>query len=220
MFCGTPVVAQEDDKPATQFWADFNPTRELSEKTDVYGDIGFRHDGSTNEFYRLVVRPGVRYRIGENTRVMGGIGSFFTWNTVAENRWEIRPWVGFRYFVDRKILPFDHYARVEWRVEYNTNTWEVVKSLRMRYRFRVHVDLSAFKPGRYWRALGGIELFGTLAGQQGQFQEKFRLGAGLERSFSTGLRLRLDVTWQKSGRLFNPTSTDALYLRIRFFKSV
>lgn len=56
-----------------------------------------------------------------------------------------------------------------------------------------------------------------MAGNAGQFDEKLRIGLGVERGFVIGIRARLDVTWQKVGALIGGT-TDDLYIRFRVFQ--
>jgi len=119
---GTPVFGQETESATTQFWLDVNPMRQLSDKTEIFGELGIRRDGSNQDFFRLVLRVNIRRQLGSSTRVMGGLGSFFTWNTEANNLWEIRPWVGLRFTPVRDFLPLDHYARLELRTERDTQT--------------------------------------------------------------------------------------------------
>jgi hypothetical protein len=57
----------------------------------------------------------------------------------------------------------------------------------------------------------------TVAGNAGQFDEKLRIGLGVERGFVIGIRARLDVTWQKVGALIGG-ATDDIYIRFRVFQ--
>ena len=63
IFPGYLLYAQDvEDKSITeQIWLDYNPAFSLSEKVDVYGDIGARTI-FPNEWYRFVVGPSVRYK--------------------------------------------------------------------------------------------------------------------------------------------------------------
>ena len=63
------------------------------------------------------------------------------------------------------------------------------------------------------------EAFATLAGNAGQFDEKVRIGVGLEREFGVAWRARLDLTWQKVGALFSGAPTDELYIRVRVLQN-
>jgi len=59
--------------------------------------------------------------------------------------------------------------------------------------------------------------FATVTGEAGQFDERFRLGLGIERGFGPKFRLRVDATWQKVGAPFSGAPTDDLYIRVRAF---
>ena len=100
IFFGYLLYAQEiEDKSITQqIWLDYNPTYSLSEKVDLYGDIGAR-TVFPNEWYRFVVGPSVRY-IKPNLKIKklylkeefhAGIRFFFTANEGSPNRLEIPP---------------------------------------------------------------------------------------------------------------------------------
>ncbi len=63
IFSGYLLNAQDvkDISTTKQIWLDYNPAYSLSEKLDLYGDIGAR-TVFPNEWYRFVVGPSVRYR--------------------------------------------------------------------------------------------------------------------------------------------------------------
>ena len=63
IFSGYLLYAQDvEDKSITeQIWLDYNPDFSLSEKVDLYGEIGAR-TVFPNEWYRFVVGPSVRYK--------------------------------------------------------------------------------------------------------------------------------------------------------------
>jgi len=67
------------------------------------------------------------------------------------------------------------------------------------------------------RIIGHAEAFGTLTGEAGQFDEKLRIGLGIERGFGPDWVLRVDATWQKTGLNVFEAPTDDLYLRVRLF---
>jgi hypothetical protein len=60
IFSGYLLYAQ-DKSTTEQIWLDYNPDFSLSEKVDVYGDIGAR-TVFPNEWYRFVIGPSVRYK--------------------------------------------------------------------------------------------------------------------------------------------------------------
>lgn len=213
----TGASAQSTDQLRKELWVDFNPSRSLGSKTEVYGDIGARTDLELGGHWRFVVRPSIRYRPSPSVSVAGGLGSFYTLNTVIADRWEIRPWQGVTLTWPRLRVSLEHFLRLEQIFDFNTRTWESLNSLRLRYRLRAFTDLGVTRPGRHWRLMGSVEGFVTILGDQGQSREQFRLTAGLERSYRPGLRTRFDATWQKEGSLFGDGSIDDLFLRVRLY---
>lgn len=197
-----PVLGQSQNDVSPQLWVDYNPSWRASPKFELYGDIGARTELESDGWWRFVVRPSVRYQLNREVQLSGGVGSFYTWNDLISDRWELRPWQGVRATWPRIPVPVEHFLRFEERFDFNTRTWESLNSLRMRYRLRSYFDWEAKQSGRHWRVMGSVEGFLTLAGEQGQFQEQFRLSIGLERSYRPGLRARIDATWQKEGGPF------------------
>ncbi len=211
------AVGQSQDDVSSQLWVDYNPSRPLSTKLEVYGDLGARTELSSGGWWRFVARPSVRYQLHRDVQLMGGLGSFYTWNDAIADRWQIRPWQGVRATWPRVPVRLEHFVRFEERFDFNTGTWESLNSLRGRYRLRTVLQWAALRPDRYWRLIGSVEGFLTLAGEQGQFREQFRLSVGLERSYRAGLRTRFEATWQKEGRLLGEGSISDLFLRVRLF---
>ena len=74
-------------------------------------------------------------------------------------------WPGGRFAVE-------HYLRLEERFDFNTETWNSLNSLRLRYRLRATYRWAARVEERYWTATASGEGFVTLAGEQGQQQER------------------------------------------------
>ena len=212
-----PTLAQTPDDIRTELWLDYNPSWGLGRNTEFYGDIGVRSDLELSGYYRIVVRPSIRYSPSSSVRIAGGLGSFYTHNDIIANRWEIRPWQGVTVTWPRRRVSLEHFVRLEEMFDFNTTTWESLNSIRARYRLRAFTNFGATRPGRYWRVMGSVEVFATLAGEQGQSREWFRLTAGLERGFQPGLRMRFDSTWEKEGRIFGDGSTDNIFLRVRLF---
>ncbi len=146
---------------------------------------------------------------------MGGLGNFVTMNEVIANRWEIRPWQGVNVSWPRAPVHLEHFLRLEEQFDFNTETWESQNSVRGRYRLRTVIQWSALQQDRYWRLHASVEGFLTLAGEQGQFREQFRLTVGIERSVKAGVRTRFDATWQREGRLLVEGAIDQLFLSVR-----
>jgi len=211
-----PLFAQ--DEVSSQLWLDYNPRLIWPSTFEVYGDVGVRTELENNGWGRLVVRPGVRGPVGP-VRLSGGVGTFYTVNEDSPNQLEFRPFQGVNWtWPSGRRLSFDHYVRLEERFEFETDAWTLDASLRLRYRLQTDYRFGALQAGASWRIIAHAEAFATLAGNAGQFDEKFRIGFGVERGFVFGWRFRADVTWQKVGAPFSGAATDDLYIRIRAFQ--
>ena len=206
--------AQEEVSP--QIWLDYNPRWTWPSGFEVYGDVGVRTELLQNGWGRIVVRPGVRGPVGA-FRISGGVGSFYTSNADAADRWEIRPFQGISATWPSSRIRLDHYLRVEERFEFETTDWTLDASLRIRYRLQIQFLWGGIRGAAYWRFIGHAEGFATVTGEAGQFDEKVRIGAGIERGFGPKLRLRVDATWQKTGLIVTGAPTDDIYLRVRVF---
>jgi hypothetical protein len=209
------AVGQVEDEVVREIWLDYNPSYTLSPKADIYGDIAVRTQTDSGGWWRFIVRPNLRYSVSEIVLVAGGVGSFYTWNEEIADRWELRPWQGVTVVWPRLPFELQHVLRLEERFEFDTETWSSQSSLRLRYRLRASKRWA--KPETYWRLLGSLELFGTLAGTEGQSAEQLRLTTGLERGSPSPVRVRLELTWQKAGRFIGDGSFNELFFRLRIF---
>jgi hypothetical protein len=215
----SPAQAQDDDSEISeQIWFDYNPRWTFPSNLELYGDLGVRTELGAQGWGRVVVRPGVRGPVGP-FRLSGGIGGFLTVNESASNRFELRPFQGIAASWPNKRLRIDHYARFEERFEWEIDDGTLDASFRFRYRLQTGYTLSGFNSNVSWRVLVHIEAFATLAGNAGQFDEKVRIGAGVERNFGSVWRARIDLTWQKTGLIVTGAPTDDLYIRVRIFQS-
>jgi hypothetical protein len=106
---------------------------------------------------------------------------------------------------------------LEERFQFEAGTQSLATSLRFRYRLQTQIHWEGPGAGAHWRLLAHIEGFLTIAGQAGQFDEKVRVGVGVERGLGPRWRGRVDATWQKTGTLISGAPTDDIYLRIRVF---
>jgi len=219
-FVCSAALAQASNNVTKQGWLDYNPSFFIiSPSLQAYGDVGVRKEMGEFNWWRIVVRPGVKYSMGAGFFLTGGVGSFLTINNVIADRWEIRPFQGVSTQWPRGDLSLDHYLRLEERFDFNTVDWSSHISLRSRYKLALSFKWGQDQDGMYWKALVEVEGFIMLAGNQGQFEEQFRLSAGMERSFEWGFRTRAEVTWQKEDTfLFGDESVDAVYFRLRFFQ--
>ena len=209
------ATAQETSK---QLWGDYNPSWAVSDRVDVFGDVGLRSEIENDGWWRLVVRPGAGVPVG-HFRITAGIGNFVTFNDVIDNRWEIRPFQGVSVVWPNRRLAFDHYLRLEERFDFNTETWNSLNSLRIRYRLRATYRWAAHVEERYWTVTSSGEGFYTITGNEGQQREQFRVTAGIERNFSHQRRIRFEISWQQESLFFNPDETvNDIYVRFRIYR--
>ena len=216
----SPTVAwtQSIVEVSKQVWIDFNPNYYITPHQKFYGDIGVRGELENKGWRRLVLRPSYRTWLGDRFYFSAGIGNFFTLNEIINDRWEIRPFQGLSFKWPNWKTPIDHYIRLEERFDFDLKTWDSKNSVRLRYKLGISYRWAAFQPGRFWQATANTELFFTLFGQQGQFQEQARATLGLDRSFDHEFHFRMEITWQQE-QLFFDTSEEvsAIYFRLRFY---
>ena len=163
IFSGYLLNAQDakDISTTEQIWLDYNPDFSISEKVDVYGDIGAR-TVFPNEWYRFVVGPSVRYKrpklilkeLYYKEELHFGIRFFFTANKNFSNRIEIRPFQGYRLaWPNRPRIVLQHYVRLEERFDIETSNWINTFGLRVRYMaelmFKFKGDWLSFNDGLY-----------------------------------------------------------------------
>jgi hypothetical protein len=212
------TFAQSESTVSPQIWLDYDPAWWVTERLQMYGEIGFRKVVKSSGWWRSVIRPSVRYSL-DDVNLAGGVGSFYTWNEIIDNRWEVRPWVGLQMTWPRRRITLEHFGRIEQRFDLNTTTWDALASLRVRYRLHAFVQWDAIQPHRYYRLHGSGELFFTVTGEQGQLQEQTRLSIGLERSYRKSFRARIEITWQRNGRYLFEGTVNAIYLRVRLYQT-
>jgi hypothetical protein len=211
------AVSQDEDKAQRQLWIDLNPSKYISKKAELVGDLGVRWDFEEDGWWKVVIRPGVGIPAG-SFNVKLGLGNFLTFYETGDNFWELRPYQGISAVWPSRRLSMDHLLRLEERFEFNINNWNSATSLRARYRLRITYKWAAMRAERYWTATGSAELFATLAGSQGLSREQARITAGVDRNFSLQRRIRLEISWQLQEGIFQDDSVDEIYIRLRFYR--
>lgn len=215
-----PVGAQSLSEVSKQIWVDVNPFYHFDKNFRLFGDVGVRTELEDNAWWRLVVRPSVGGKLGGIFYYTAGIGSFYTVNNLIHNRWEVRPFQGLRFTLHPLKIPMRSYIRLEERFDFNTDTWNSVNSVRLRYQLTFSYRWGAIQPDRFWQASLSGEAFYTILGSQGQFQESFRLTLGLDRSYAYDLHMRFELTLQQQQLFFDPTENISdVYFRFRLTHS-
>ena len=209
--------ASAQNDVSEQIWLDYNPRWTWPSGLELFGDAGVRTELAERGWGRIVVRPGIRGPVGGGFRLNGGIGVFYTGNTSATDGLEFRPFQGVSTTWPQGRVSLDHRAVFEERFQFETSTWSLATSFRFRYRLQTQIHWEGARADVHWRLLAHIEGFLTIAGESRQFDEKFRIGVGIERGFGPRWRGRVDATWQKTGTIISGGPTDDVYLRMRVF---
>jgi hypothetical protein len=202
-----------------EVWIDYKPGWNISEKTRFNLDSGLRKKLEDQGYLRLVLSPSADIRVNE-FKISMGVANYLTLNEVISDRWEIRPYQSASVVWPKRRVSLDHRVRLEERFDINTDSWDSQNSLRGRYRLRLRFRLAAHQADQFWALTASGELFYTLAGNEGQFQEQTRAGLGVERTFKHGRRLRFETTWQQQGLIYDPdNSADVIYFRFGWLRS-
>ena len=232
IFSGCLLYAQdiEDISTTKQIWLDYNPSYRLNEKVDVYGDIGAR-TVFPNEWYRFVVGPSVRYRrpklilnkLYYKEEIHLGIRFFFTANKSFSNRFEIRPFQGYKLsWPNRPLIVLQHYVRLEERFDIETSNWINTFGLRFRYEAKLTLkfkgDWIAFNRRLFLPI--SMEVFGNLKGAQ-QFNDVVRITPGIGYEFSPALKAELDFSYHYTrDTAEDEFDTNDFVFRIRVFHTL
>ena len=220
----------EDKSKTEQIWLEYNPDFSLSEKMDVYGDIGAR-TVFPNEWYRFVVGPCVRYKrpklilneLYYKEELHFGIRFFFTTNKSFSNRLEIRPFQGYRLaWPNRPRIVLQHYVRLEERFDIETSNWINTFGLRVRYMAELTLkfkgDLISFNDGLYLPV--SMELFWNLKGAQ-QFNDVVRITPGIGYKFSELWRAEFDLSYHYTRNTVEDNfATNDIVFRLRCFHNL
>ena len=235
LFCMglNPIVNAQDTLSGIvteQIWLDYKVSQSLSEKVNVYGEIGAR-TVFPNEWYRYVIRPSVSYKLPQqfiknsfhNSKLYGGFALFFTDNNTESNRLEIRPFQGFKLtWPDRPKINIWHYVRLEERFDIETANWENTFGLRLRYQAEMVLFLKGewirFNAGVYLPI--GLELFWNLIGVK-QFNDAVRITPGIGKEFSPSWKAEFRVGYFYTRQTVQDVfGTNDIVFRIRVYHTL
>lgn len=213
-------MSQEFDDVNSQFWVDFNPSYYFNPHLKVIGEIGVRTNIGDNNWWRFVLDPSVRTRLKGRYYFTAGVGSYYTFNELIEDRWELAPYQQLDFVWPKWKIPFHHYFRVDERFDFNTDTWDSKNSARVRYKLKLAYKWAAVQMDRYWQAIASTEVFYTFLGEQGQFREQTKVTVGIDRSLAYDVHFRFELAWQKNSAFYNQNSGFSdIYFRFRYTKS-
>jgi hypothetical protein len=203
-----------------QTWWDISTIYKFNDRWRYEGDQGTRGIVSNEEWTIAYVRPSVRVDVRQWFLLHGGLGLFYTFQSFPGDRFEIRPWIGFRFIWPRPGgFVVSHYFRFEDRFNYSEfrSTWD--EAFRGRYQLAVKTPVFSFVGIDELYGVAGLELFKDLSGAVFErFANRGRLGAGLGKHVGGGLRAELHYFYQSSGLFIQEgVQTDEHILRLRLF---
>jgi len=233
LFCMglNPIVNAKDTLSnnivTKQIWLDYNVSYTISEKVNVYGEIGARTI-FPNEWNRYVIRPSISYKLPKrflpnlyhNLKLYAGAGFFFTNNLTESNRLEIRPFQGIKVtWPDRPKINISHYVRLEERFDIETANWDNTFGLRLRYQAEMVLFLKgewlSFNDGVYLPI--GLELFWNLIGGK-QFNDVVRITPGIGYEFSPSWKGELQIGYSYTRQTVEDViGTNDIVFRIRVY---
>ena len=210
-----------------QIWLEYNISNTVSEKVNRHMDLGARTI-FPNEWYRFVIRPSFSYKLPKrilpnlhhNSKLHGGVGFFYTFNSNESDRLEIRPFQGIKLtWPNRPKINIRHYVRLEERFDIETASWSNTFGLRFRYQAEMVLFLKgkwlSFNDGIYLPF--GLELFWNLIGVQ-QFNDAVRITPGIGYEFSDTWKGELGIGYFYTRNTVEDVfATNDLVLRIRLF---
>jgi len=164
-----------------QLWLDYYNYYNFKPDWQFYGDAGARTVLDKWSWLMVYGRPSVRWKKHKLWEIHGGLGVFFTINVDTTNTLEVRPWQGVRInWPGWKPIKFNHYFRIEERLNFLTDNWILEANLRFRYQLGLNILLVTFKDESNLFLPAYFELFFDV-GQQisEQFSNRTRLGAGV-----------------------------------------
>jgi len=180
-------------------------------------------------WYRVITGGGIAYRRTPlwdkraEEEFHAGIGFFYTLNIDNPDRFEIRPYQGYRLrWPNFARLTVQNYVRLEERFEFTGDGGGEEFGLRLRYQITgtfhcTHCDNRFVKP---FYLLLSDEFFINLNGTQ-QFNDLIRIGPGLGYLFPSGWRPEFDLTFNRTrGTVDEKFTTSDLVFRFRLFYKI
>jgi hypothetical protein len=122
-----------------QLWLDVNYSSFISPKSTLVGDLGFRHQFDQPNWNQLILRPGIKYSLSSNWKLLGGIGYFDKFNQSQDDDTELRFYQGVLFKLPfSKSFAVENYFRLEER--FFTND-AFIYSFRLRNQVTVEYNL-------------------------------------------------------------------------------
>lgn len=210
-----------------QLWFDYDYSQQIKQRTTAYGDIGFR-TLFPNDWYRIYIRPGIRFSHKPLLDIEKspleyhfGIGTFFTINILEENSLEIRPYQGLKIkYPNLEHMLFDHYFRIEERIELNVGNTENEFGFRGRYKIRVFFTWKEDQLDRGFSYPLSLEIFANL-NKSLLFNDVFRLSGGVDYRQNRIWSGRFELSYHRTNNTaVGGQVTNDLIFRFRFYQRI
>jgi hypothetical protein len=158
-----------------------------------FGYLGYSNNPQSNNSTYTLGYPGVSYTVKSWFQIWGGVRGIYTDNEGAEDTFELRVFVGPKFFIpNKRKMNIFSYTRYEARNIYDHGTHDWTLKNRIRSRFGAEIPLTsvanAWKPGTFY-ALLYVEPFW----QSGSGFDMFRFSAGL--AYIPDDHIRLEFTY-------------------------
>jgi len=197
------AAGQEVDDTTSQIWLDYADHFYLNRIWEFYNELGYRlepEDGSWQEF---LLRPSMRLHSSLKP-YEGRFGADVRWSDTEHlpSVLELRPWAGgiLKWpALPRARLTLNHFARIEWRLLWRDDTWDVQSVGRFRYKLGTKIALSRERIAGYFFVPLGIEWFVDL---DDPARERFASRVRPE----IGLGYVIDTVWVAEAHFYGQNS--------------
>ena len=147
-----------------QFWVDFNPSYNISDRFDLSFKVGAKAN-YPQSWYKFYTSPEISYKIPKlifeklkyNERVYAGFDLYYIYFTTTPNVLEISPYQGYTLsWPNRKRIIIKHNVELGERFQWETSNWNYSFGMRVSYEasitLRFHGDILKYSKGFYLTA--------------------------------------------------------------------
>jgi hypothetical protein len=200
-----PAFGQDDDLP-TQLWLAFQHHHKAGDRTRLSGKLGYKEltspDQLFGEWNKFYVNGDGSYDLGEQFRIDGGVGLYYTYQPEDDDTFEFRLWQGGTAFwpdspgLVRRLV-FTHRLRLEERFT-DSGGWDFAIRFRYRLDTKIPMNKHTLEPGAVYLPLSA-EFFVDLTGEvMNLFDDLTRLSVGLGYVINKNWTLDLRFTRQRT----------------------
>lgn len=198
-------------------WVDVNYSSFISPKTALIGDIGFRYQFDQPSWSQFILRPGIKYSLSSNWKLLGGIGYFDKFTESQDNDTELRFYQGALAKLSfSRSFSVENYFRLEER--FLTNN-AFLFSFRLRNQVTVEYNLVNKVQRKISIPLSGEAFFDLDEITSDSFQRgRLRFYTGIDYRYYDRWRIVALYNFQgnKGGNEDDFSRTEVMY-RVRFY---